>query len=532
MFFEYDFKNKFSEYKDIFFSNKKYYLIFLLLVMGCFLSTISKNNILHPKLELIFLIIVIALGFFCIGYYFAHKSNSELYKVAFVIILCFGIIASFVIPITDVSDEAEHLARAELTSRGIIIPHWNGEEKGFVTSVYISDEGEKKFISGVGYESIQSISFFDENRGKTIFETSHDIDKIDNSNYIFTSAFAQNPFYAYLPQAMGIIIAKLLDLNVIWILWLGRICNLIFYAFLISLAIKKTPVLKIPLLVVSCMPITIYQASSISIDSMVCGLGILAVSYFIFMCKTKDLENRELLVFTLLCLLLGLCKLPYLAFIFLLFFIPIENFKEKNGEWIKSLLCIAFVSIIGILWSRYTLPTLLHSWRAMYDFNSTQQIDFLLNNPRGFFDFFIQIFSSELQKLANGLFNFYNGGSGPHYTDNYGFITIILQFFLAICLFIFPEETDFDIKTKVGSFAVILLIYIGTCFIQLLTWSSVGEIHLGISIRYFIPLLALFPVIFRFKSNPIKNKDFNHYVFIFIIGFMATLILSFITKYY
>ena len=96
------------------------------------------------------------------------------------------------------------------------------------------------------------------------------------------------PIYGYLPQAIGILIAKLLDLNVIWILWLGRICNLICYAGLVSYAIKKANCLKIPLLAVACIPISIYQAAFISIDSLIIGLGILVVAYFIEFCTSKE----------------------------------------------------------------------------------------------------------------------------------------------------------------------------------------------------------------------------------------------------
>ena len=36
-----------------------------------------------------------------------------------------GIVCALIVPICDVSDEIEHLARAEITSQGVIIPHWD-----------------------------------------------------------------------------------------------------------------------------------------------------------------------------------------------------------------------------------------------------------------------------------------------------------------------------------------------------------------------------------------------------------------------
>ena len=91
--------------------SKKYWLAYLVLIVILGLSTVTYKNIKDPAFELAMLLIVAVLGILCITYYFMHDSKDELYKVAFVAILCFGIITSFIVPICDVSDETEHLAR-------------------------------------------------------------------------------------------------------------------------------------------------------------------------------------------------------------------------------------------------------------------------------------------------------------------------------------------------------------------------------------------------------------------------------------
>ena len=105
-----------NEFKDVLISSKKYWLIYLVLIIVLGLSTITYRSVLDPTYEIYIFLIVAVLGILCIVYYFMHNSDKELYKVAFVIILCFGICASFIVPICDVSDETEHLARVELTS--------------------------------------------------------------------------------------------------------------------------------------------------------------------------------------------------------------------------------------------------------------------------------------------------------------------------------------------------------------------------------------------------------------------------------
>ena len=527
--------NQCSNFKDNFLEFKKYWIIYLIFISVCFLSTLAVNSFSRVKLVGAVFFIVAVLGIFCITYYFSNK-DGEFYKVAFVIIVCFGLICSLIVPICDVSDEREHLNRAELTSQGIIFPHWTGEDMG-LERTYNLTNGDKstKLNVGAGYATIESSVFFVKNVGKTVFETNNDTDKINYSPKIAESAFEQNPAYGYLPQALGILVAKLLDLNVIWMLWLGRMFNLICYAGLISLAIKKVDEFKIPLLVVATIPITIYQAASMSIDSMVIGLGILAVAYFIHMCtaEKKTLKNRDIIIFSVITLLLGLCKLPYLAFIFLLLFIPRDNFGEDCYVNRLMLICIVGVAIIGICYSEYSSPTLLHSWRSAYNnVNSTQQIQYLLNNPNGIGKFIQSIFSTELLKLSDGFFNFYGGTPGAHYSDKYLFISTVYKIFFAIVLLAYPVAVKFSKITKIGALLVALIIYVGTAIIQLLTWANVGGLNLALSLRYFIPLFALVPIIVGFNHNLDYKVKFDRYTMVLIVGFLGALILSFATKYY
>lgn len=487
--------------------------------------------------------IVAVLGIFCISYYFKYNSDQDLYKVAFVVIVCFGLVFSVILPICHVSDEGEHLVRAELTSEGVIFPHWTGEDHN-LTRLYNVTDGDimKGLNKNVGYELSINTSFFVDNLGGTVFTTDHDTDKIEFVSTLRQSAFEQNPFFAYLPQALGMTIAKLLDLNVIWLLWLGRMCNLLCYAGLISYAIKKTPYLKIPMLVVSCIPITIYQAASMSIDSMIIGLGILSIAYFISMVKApkNSIKNKELLIFTVICLFLGLCKLPYLAFIFLLFLVPKDNVADKRNFYKIILISLLSVSLIGLMWSQYSSPTLMHSWRSNRGMNATAQANYLLNNPNRIVDFFTHIFTDGMVKLANQFFNFFNAGKNA-YRDHYTFITILLQIFLALILFIYPKEVKFERKTRIGLLLLVLVVYVGTCIVQLFTWAPVGSIRPSVSIRYFIPLLVFFPIIFGLDKKRIEkhldgvsfsNTYINNYSIVLMIGFLATLILAFVTKYY
>ena len=527
-----------KDYKNMLFKSKKYCLIYIVLIFILGLSTANQKNFIRPEFLILTFVLVSVLGIFCILFYFFFFLYEELYKFAFVVILCFGIVCALIVPICDVSDETEHLARAEITSQGVIIPHWTGEDKG-VDALFNHTEGERISSvknSGVGYESISALNFFSKNLGLTVFDTTHDTDKINFTHHIIDSAFEQNPFFGYLPQAIGIFLAKFFDLNVIWLMWLARICNLLFYAGVISLAVRKIPVLKIPLLAVACIPISIYQAASISIDSMIICLGLLAVSYFVYMCKSpKDsLSQKDIGIFAIICLLLGLCKLPYLAFVFLLFFVPSKNFKmDRKNVYLTIIIAIIIVSVIGLMWSRYSAPKLLHSWRSSRNLiNSTMQLNYVLSHPASISKFFYNIFFLDLPVILVGVFNFFGALQFSHYIDKYYLVTFSIVVYLALTLLAYPRNVEFELKTRLGSAFIILVVYVGTCFIQLLTWASVGYNNLGISTRYFIPLFALLPVAVWIKKNPIDKDKFDKYAVILMVAFMATLIISFATKYY
>ena len=524
-------KNNFCKYKDLFLNSKRYFLIYLIFIAVTSFSIISRENIAHPKFELIIFFITAILGIVCILYYLSHNSDRELHKVAFAVIITFGMLCCVIVPMVNHIDEMEHFTRSEITSEGVIFPDWIGDEHG-IDRLYNHTAGErsKQYNHGCGFNTIESINYFVKYREKTVFQTDHDTDKINYTPYIRGSAFEQNPFYGYLPQAIGMLAAKLLDLNVVWMLWLGRIANLICYAGIISLAVKKTPCLKMPLIAIACIPVALYHASSVSIDAMIFALGILAIAYFLHMHESEDLslENKHIIIYSVICLLLGLCKLPYLAFIFLLLLIPKSRFKTRN-HMLLIILSIIAVGLCGVAWSRYSTPALMHSWRSSYNYvNSTQQLQYLTNNPADIFKFLHHTISGGLSSILPELFNYDYRNAASFNT--YAFIILALEAFLAIVLFAYPQKVKFDKRTKIGALTVFIIIYIGTFFVQLLTWSNVGNMEVGVHMRYFIPLLGLIPIIFQI--NKMDNEKFDKYMMVFIIGFMATLIIAIAFRFY
>lgn len=525
-------RNYLINFKENIFLSKKYWAIYIVLLFIGSLSMLSLNNIEHPKMEILMLIILSVIGIILISYYFSNKSQEGVYKVAFVIILVFGLLCVFTMPICEPSDCPEHLIRSEITSRGILFPEYTGEN---YTNYYFN--GTDYVWDGSGFETIQSIDDIRHNRYNTVLTMENDDEKINNSFVIVDQCAEQNPFYGYLPQALGIIIAKLLDLNVLWLLWLPSIMNLLFYAGVVSYAVKKSPIFKIPIIFTACLPMAMFQGVSVSIDSMIIALTILLISYFFYMYKSKEnsLNSKNIFLFISLSLVLGLLKLPSLALSLLIFAVPQMNFNNKNKAVLCSIGGIFIIGVLGLLWSRYATDALWHSYRATHylseNVNATMQLNFFLSNPYNPLLFISKTLESI--SIMSGTFLMRPPVETGGYTSASNLITMILLMVMGYVYLAYPIKEKIVLKSKIISLLSVGIYYIGTCFVQFLTWSPQGELVVsGISPRYFMSFLIFIPFIFGINFIKEKNIEFDYYIITLIVSFLALMVMSFIFGYY
>lgn len=513
---EIDYKGKFNEFKFYFFKSRKYWLIYLIFLIITALAMFVLPNYHHPKIELISVILIAIVGIFSITFYSYHNSDENIHKTVFVIIILFGLLCCFLNPICNVSDESEHLARADITSQGILNP-------GYVhDSFYVSS----------------SVSFFESNRSLTAFQVDGNM-PYDDTLVPYHSAFQQNPFYGYLPQAIGLMFAKVFDLSVMWAMWLGRIFNLLLYATLVSFAVKKSPILKVPIIVTACIPVAIQQAASFSIDSLFIGLGIYICAYFFYMVKVEDytLENKDILLFSALCLVFGLCRLPALASVLLLFLVPSKKFKSYNSKLFKFI-GLFLVLLVGIIFASHAMPNTMHSWRLSFStqrhFNSTEQLNYMISHPA---DSLVAIFHF-INGLENGpilsaLVNLYSTAPGNTALHNLGFISAIYPLFIGAVWLFYPQLEKFDFKTRIGSLVVVTIIYFATYLIQTLTWSPVGDLYsAAVHARYFLPFFVLIPFIFGINHTRERNKELDKYIICLTCCFIASFLIQITARYY
>ena len=370
---------------------------------------------------------------------------------------------------------------------------------------------------------------------------SQDNTLLDNTSFIhqdithyksfFGHVFSQNLFYVYLVQGLGIFIAKMLEMPVIFSLWLGRLCNLLLlYSGIVYFAIKKTPAFKKELLVLACLPMAVFQATSMSSDGIIFALAILNISYFIqMMYKSEIISNKNIIIYLATGVLIGLIKFPYIFLLLMLFLIPANKFKTKKIAIISKITVLVLIVIAGLYSNFYASKELLKSGRLDYyiqnNVNSTSQISYILHNPTSTAITFVKslIFLPYLIFIKDC--SFFHLILFPGLAV---YNALCLIFFIA---FIFLSEDLKIVKRKKLELIILfLIIYTSIFFIQYLSWTPVGyDGILGVGARYFIPILAILPLAFGRKSN---SENLTKYFIVFTTIFLSGMLLIIIAGFY
>lgn len=169
---------------------------------------------------------------------------------------------------------------------------------------------------------------------------------------------------AYLPQAAGISIARLLGLDSLWLITLGKLSNLIFFTGMCALALWIMPRGREILAGVCLIPETLHLAGSMSYDVFViaCSLVYIAVITAI---AQRGYSKARIAGAVLIIGALAPCKMIYSLLLMLLFsLIPWVSGKsqtdavvqdtstEDKHAW-RNFVILALLSIIAVGISMY-----------------------------------------------------------------------------------------------------------------------------------------------------------------------------------
>jgi uncharacterized membrane protein len=301
---------------------------------------------------------------------------------------------------------------------------------------------------------------------------------------------------AYLPQAMGIALGRVVDASPVTLLYLSRLGNLLVWLLLVLMTIRITPVLKEMFFLVALLPSNILQVSSASADAMTNGLSFLFAALILKLALDPEARVRvgSIVPLGLLASLLAITKF-YIAIPLGALMIPHKKAggKKRLLIMVTILLLAAFAS--AGLWLLATRGVIVP---LKQNIDASMQARQMLADPFGFAGVLWSTFTQ------NGLI--YLGefvGQMGHFPIRLpsvllvgGWVTIL---FAAIFLndgLTLPKPLQREVA--LCTFGISTAIFV---VLSYLTWTPVGATEIiGIQGRYFIPLAP-----FLFMTLPLRK---------------------------
>lgn len=324
-------------------------------------------------------------------------------------------------------------------------------------------------------------------------------------------------FVQYLPQAIGVALARLLNLNFIWIFLLGHTFNLLFYSLCLYLAIKRTPRFKLLFGLIGIMPMALHQATSFSCDGFINGMSLVLTASLLKAIYEEDLlPNSDFCWILVSGMLLAPAKLVYTPIILLAFLIPKQRFNGTKDQLKKVCGLFILCAVVIVAFRMHSLVYLLGPRSASFSSSSESNselsssesnlelpdyglnwegqhnytLSFILRHPRFtariFWDTFV-LSAVDWLRCAIG-----SNLSGLTLVIP---LSIVWQFCGLIVLSSFKHENSQFIisgKHRAAFLSVAGIIIILIMLSMFLSWTSdTRQIILGVQGRYFIPALPL-----------------------------------------
>lgn len=450
-------------------------------------------------------------------WFLVKRGMKQKHNLVFFSILAIGTILSFVNPILDTPDDNAHIERAELTSRGFL--HLGEESDNYKVSKSVNEITNNIFT-------------------KTSNTKINQVEIDSDYEYEYNDCAKVNIFIGYIPQAIGIILGKLIGripgVGALGILVLGRFMNLLAYAFMVRFAIKKTPLFKVPISIIAMMPTAVYIAASFNPDAMTYGIGFIIIAYFLSMYEKESLEDKDIIIYTLLCILMTLLKLPYCILGGLILFLPKDKYRDKKVIK-KVILAVAIVIIAAFGWAMFSMISsssfVPRNFKDYYEANnvsSSGQITYILSNLKDFFIYFIKELIENIHEYIIQI----NTWGWLSYTSNEG-IMAIYPIFIGAIILLYPNKKLLSRRTKLGVFIISVGVYALVNLTLYLSWSPVGSSQiLGVQGRYFIPLIAVMTLLSGNKKHNLdEEKQDMNYIFTAFV-FLSLLIQAVMSNYY
>ena len=184
-----------------------------------------------------------------------------------------------------------------------------------------------------------------------------------------------NDSYAicFIPQGLGITVARLLNWNMLRTFYTGRLFNLIFYIICLYIAIRNTPVHKVLFGILATLPIFMQQAASYSYDCYINGLTFVIIAFLMkWIYGDGPISRKEFLFVFIVNLMIAPVKVVYGLFTFLYWFTP----RQRFGGLRQKIIAIAIITAPAMYQlGKLLMPLVLRIVSHFFEYNVFQKVE-------------------------------------------------------------------------------------------------------------------------------------------------------------
>jgi uncharacterized membrane protein len=252
--------------------------------------------------------------------WFSPKPERLYLALAFI----FGCAFLFLTPPFQVPDEEAHFRHAFALSEGHFVAKARGNDSG-------DDQPRGLTPFARAYAPLCAHPEEKTSAAAIVGQLSMRFDN-DDREFCSFSGSAVYPPVPYLPQALGIFIARRFTSAVLICFTAGRVVNFLVAALLTFLAIRTTPIGKAGFIAVALLPMTLAQSASFSPDALTNALSFLFVAQ-VLACAfgpTERVSAAAVATAALLAAGVGVCKQAYYLLPLCYFLIPVQKLGSRR----------------------------------------------------------------------------------------------------------------------------------------------------------------------------------------------------------
>lgn len=324
---------------------------------------------------------------------------------------------------------------------------------------------------------------------------------------------------AYVPQALGITLARVLGMGSLGLLFFGRLFNLLFFSGMGYLTMRRMPFGKEVVFGVGLLPMALNLTSSMSYDVMILSM----CAYFTAICldlayRAERVRLLDVLVLALVMAVMGPCKMVYGVIAGLCLLIPVKKFGGW-GKWLAAAFAVLGAFVLAMLVVNLQTVALYTGitdryviWADEPGFSFAQ----LLHSPVLVLKMCYNTLVWQGTELFAGMFGGVLGNMDPVLNTPFAAVLALAVLLLMLALRKPGEALKISGGQRVWIWCICLMCLGALMFSMLLAWTPVSATFIkGVQGRYLLPLLPVFML--SLKNDRLVRTDCDDRSLLFVM---------------